>query len=244
MRCCPTRYCSGRAERDVGLPGRQLSGDLKFCIGSATSADRPLCRAISADRLWPISAGSAPRCGRFGVCLLSGSATRWTRPEADVQHWSAPGLPTLSCPFPGRPLIGRQYERSLPRFGSGGGGAATQGYREHRLRVVGSRFDLTAMRLGNLARNVEPEPQTAVFVLNSPGLPAALQRLEHLRQQLRMDRNPGIPDFEAKNVFLALHCYPDGLIRGSILDGVDDQVAEQLLQPHGVPAPHRISAHV
>jgi hypothetical protein len=141
----PARDRHGSARRACESQGALAAGD--------SVVERPLWmrilgRQLLAGQRPSAKASSRPRSGRPGF---------WSAPETTNAV-----LP--SCRSPGQ----RQAVRADHSLRLKGCGAARHGNREHRLRVVGPHFNVTTMRLGNLARDVEPEPQTAVFALRSP----------------------------------------------------------------------------
>jgi len=88
------------------------------------------------------------------------------------------------------------------------------------------------MCLVNLARDVKSESEVAVGVTPATVIRAAFERFKDLFQRLLLDGWAAVCDLDTKLRFLAHQAHSHRRVgRRPVLDGVLDEIAEQLLQP-------------
>jgi len=111
--------------------------------------------------------------------------------------------------------------------------ASRQTHGEHGLCLVGPPFDRAVMGLGNFARNIQPESETApVFALL---IRASRQWVKNPLQRLLVNDGTAVPDFKT-NFRVMTRCYnADWPVRRAVPYRIDHQIRKQLLQARTVP---------
>ena len=108
-------------------------------------------------------------------------------------------------------------------------GVSPQAHRKNGFKILRARLDIAAMRFGDLAGNVQTEPEAAIRAMFRRRI-ALLQGHEQLLQDMRLDRSACIPDLEGGQTLLAHNRHDDERRRLALLDGVNHQIAQQSLQ--------------
>jgi hypothetical protein len=91
------------------------------------------------------------------------------------------------------------------------------------------------MRPRDLAHDIQSQPETAVGVAAVPVLRASPERVKHLIQGGLLNCRPAVRDLEPDVGLFASESDTNRSPLRAILDGVRDEVAEQLLQARAVP---------
>jgi hypothetical protein len=106
--------------------------------------------------------------------------------------------------------------------------ATGQIYREDRFDCVGSRIDLAPVCPSNLARDIQSEPQTVACICVLMFW-ATLQWIKNEVEGRSLNGGASIPHFQQDFRAIAGRCHTYGRVLRSVLDCVQDEIAEQLL---------------
>ncbi|SAL38214.1 putative zinc-containing dehydrogenase [Caballeronia udeis] len=116
-----------------------------------------------------------------------------------------------------------------------------QAHGKHRFCLVGPCFNVAAMSLGNLAGDIQPKSRIAVRVVFVLLIRASPERLKNPVQGLLLNGDSAVLHLETNFLVRRGHNHPYRRVWRSVLDRIQDQVAEQLLQPSAVPNTLRVS---